>query len=182
MSEDPHNEAAWRYPYDYLLRAIHRRLITPESYQYRTMSVVHFLNFQFWIAKTNDLVSPELKIDIPMSPHQEGRCAVTDMVCFGRWKCSKTETMDQEQRRNISFSFEPHPSILDFLLIPTELTLGRLNNGRQLTVGLACGQRQRLASSATNSAIFGVTTHRSKSQFFGSFIEPAPDNKVRVTF
>jgi len=145
-----------------------------------------FFQLSILDSKTNDLVinSPEVRINMPMSPRQEGQCTVIDVVrvCFGRWKRSKIETMDQEQRRNISFLFEPHPSILDFLLIPTELTLGRLNNGRQLTVGLACGQRQRLASSATNSVIFGVTTHWSKSQFFGSFIEPAPDNKVRVTF
>ena len=51
VSEHPHSETGWRHPYDYLLRIIHRRLITPESYQYRTMSVVHFFNFQFWIAK-----------------------------------------------------------------------------------------------------------------------------------
>ena len=50
FSEHPHSKSAWRHPYDYLLRAIHRRLIAPSSpefYQYRTMSVpvVDFLAF-----------------------------------------------------------------------------------------------------------------------------------------
>jgi len=182
-SEHPHSKAAWRHPYDYLLRAIHRRLITPsppESYQYRTMSVVDFLAFHLVsLIATSFLVRPELKVNMPMSPRREGQYAVIDVVCFGRWMCGEKEEMDKEQRRNISFLFDPHRSFLDFLLVPTELKLGQ-NNKRQLTIDLACGQRQRLALSATNSVIFGVTTYLSKSQFFGSFVDP--DNKVRITF
>ena len=95
--------------------------------------------------------------------------------------CGKQEELDIEQRRNISFLFDPHRSFLDFLLIPTELNFGLNNdNVRKLTADLACAQRQRLALSAPKSVIFGVTVSKSIAQFYGSFIDP--DDKVCVTF
>ena len=102
---------------------------------------------------------------------EENQYTVVDLACFGSWVLDYREPKSADIKREAAFLYELNYHHLDFLLLPTaEIMLG-IYNARKLALDLVCGQRQRLALSAPNTVVFGVTVDRSKTRFFGSFID-----------
>jgi len=125
-------------------------------------------------------VRPELSIKMPASlpGREENQYTVIDLACFGSWPFDYREPKSPDVKREAAFLYELSYHHLDFLLLPTEIMLG-VHNARKLALDLVCGQRQRLALSAPNTVVFGVAFDKSKTRFFGSFVD-TDSGEVRI--